>query len=658
MDDIKREIEALRAEIEEHNRHYYDEDAPIISDFEYDALLRRLEELEAAHPEFFDPNSPTQHVGGTAKSTFAPVVHEVPLESLNDVFSFEELRAFDERVSAAVSGREYSVEPKIDGLSMSLEYENGVFVRGATRGDGVTGEDVTENLKTVRNLPKRLRNAPPRLIVRGEVYMSRAVFEELNAARAERGEALLANPRNAAAGSMRQQDPKVAAARKLDICVFNVQKAEGVSFATHAESLDALESYGFYVVPHAVLGDMDAVCERIREIGESRDRFPYDIDGAVVKINSLAEREALGSTAKAPRWAAAYKYPPEVKESVVKDIAVQVGRTGVLTPKAVIEPVRLAGTTVTNATLHNQDFITKLDVRIGDTVRVRKAGEIIPEVLEVVKEKRPDWAVPYHLPERCPECGAPIVRDEDGAALRCTGAECPAQRLRNIVHFASREAMDIEGLGESVAENLISAGLLTTPAGIYYLRAEDIAKLDRMGKKSAENLINAIEKSKSAGLARLLCAFGIRQVGSKAGKVLAAHFGTLDKLMAAGEEELRNIPDIGEITAKSIREWFESEQSQHQIRLLREAGVSFESAETVKDTRFAGMTFVLTGTLPTYTRDQAAQIIESFGGKVSGSVSKKTSCVLAGEAAGSKLTKAQSLGVKIIDEAEFNELIK
>ena len=658
MDDIKREIEALRAEIEEHNRHYYDEDAPIISDFEYDALLRRLEELEAAHPEFFDPNSPTQHVGGTAKSTFAPVVHEVPLESLNDVFSFEELRAFDERVSAAVSGREYSVEPKIDGLSMSLEYENGVFVRGATRGDGVTGEDVTENLKTVRNLPKRLRNAPPRLIVRGEVYMSRAVFEELNAARAERGEALLANPRNAAAGSMRQQDPKVAAARKLDICVFNVQKAEGVSFATHAESLDALEGYGFYVVPHAVLGDMDAVCERIREIGESRDRFPYDIDGAVVKINSLAERETLGSTAKAPRWPAAYKYPPEVKESVVRDIAVQVGRTGVLTPKAVIEPVRLAGTTVTNATLHNQDFITKLDVRIGDTVRVRKAGEIIPEVLEVVKEKRPDWAVPYHLPERCPECGAPIVRDEDGAALRCTGAECPAQRLRNIVHFASREAMDIEGLGESVAENLISAGLLTTPAGIYYLNAADVAKLDRMGKKSAENLMNAIEKSKSAGLARLLCAFGIRQVGSKAGKVLAARFGTLDKLMAAGEEELRDIPDIGEITAKSVCEWFANEQSQHQIRLLREAGVSFESAETVKDTRFAGMTFVLTGTLPTYTRDEAAQIIESFGGKVSGSVSKKTSCVLAGEAAGSKLTKAESLGVKIIDEPEFNEMIK
>ena len=440
--------------------------------------------------------------------------------------------------------------------------------------------------------------------------------------------------------------------------MFNIQKAEGVSFSTHGETLEALSSYGFYAVPHAICSSIDECCRLIADIGENRDRYPYDIDGAVVKINSLAQREQLGSTAKAPRWAAAYKYPPEVKESVVKDIVCQVGRTGVLTPKAVIEPVRLAGTTVTNATLHNQDFIDKLDVRVGDTVRVRKAGEIIPEVLEVVKEKRPEGAEPYHLPDKCPECGAPIVRDEDGVALRCTGAECPAQRLRNIIHFASREAMDIEGLGESVAASLVAAGLLTTPAGIYYLNAEDIAKLDRMGKKSAENLINAIEKSKSAGLARLLCAFGIRQVGSKAGKVLAAHFGSLDAVMAAGEEELQDIPDIGAITARSIREWFDSEQSQHQIRLLREAGVSFESAETVLDERFRGQTFVLTGTLPTYTRDQAAAIIESFGGKVSGSVSKKTSYVLAGEAAGSKLTKAQDLGVKIIDEDEFKEMIK
>ena len=397
---------------------------------------------------------------------------------------------------------------------------------------------------------------------------------------------------------------------------------------------------------------------RIDAIGQGRDAFPYSIDGAVIKIDSLAQRAQLGSTAKAPRWAVAYKYPPEVKESVVRDIAVQVGRTGVLTPKAVIEPVRLAGTTVTNATLHNQDFIDKLDVRIGDTVLVRKAGEIIPEVLEVVKSKRPEGAVPFRLPDRCPECGSPIVRDEDGVAMRCTGAECPAQRLRNIVHFASREAMDIEGLGTAVAESLIAAGLLTSPAGIYYLRAEDIARLDRMGKKSAENLMNAIEKSKSAGLARLLCAFGIRQVGSKAGKVLAQHFGTLDELMAATKEELQSIPDIGAVTALFIREWFSLEQSQHQIRLLREAGVSFESTETVTDERFRGMTFVLTGTLPTLTRDEAAALIEARGGRTSGSVSKKTSVVLAGENAGSKLTKAQELGIRIIDEDEFRAMLE
>ena len=440
--------------------------------------------------------------------------------------------------------------------------------------------------------------------------------------------------------------------------LFNVQRAEGREFASHIESLDALESYGFDVVPHTLCRTMDECRARIEAIGDGRDAFPYGIDGAVIKINSLAQREQLGSTAKAPRWAVAYKYPPEVKESVVRDIAVQVGRTGVLTPKAVIEPVRLAGTTVTNATLHNQDFIDKLDVRIGDTVLVRKAGEIIPEVLEVVKGKRPAGTVPFRLPDKCPECGSPIVRDEDGVAMRCTGAECPAQRLRNIVHFASREAMDIEGLGTAVAESLIAAGLLTSPAGIYYLRAEDVAKLDRMGKKSAENLMNAIEKSKSAGLARLLCAFGIRQVGSKAGKVLAQHFGTLDELMAAGEEELQSIPDIGAVTALFIREWFSLEQSQHQIRLLREAGVSFESTETVTDERFRGMTFVLTGTLPTLTRDEAAALIEARGGRTSGSVSKKTSVVLAGENAGSKLTKAQELGIRIIDEDEFRAMLE
>lgn len=658
--DVKQEIEALRAEILEHNRHYYDEDAPVISDFEYDALMRRLEELEAAHPEFYDPASPSQHVGGTAKSSFEPVRHEVPLESLTDVFSFEELTAFDERMLAALpEGREYCVEPKIDGLSMSLEYENGVFVRGATRGDGVTGEDVTENLRTVRSLPQRLRGAfPPRLIVRGEVYMSRAVFEELNERRAGRGEQLLANPRNAAAGSMRQQDPRVAASRKLDIIVFNIQMAEGREFSTHIETLEALSEYGFDAVPHTLCRTVGECRRRIEEIGEGRDAFPYGIDGAVVKINSLAQRELLGSTARAPRWAVAYKYPPEQRESVVRDIVVQVGRTGVLTPKAVIEPVRLAGTTVTNATLHNQDFIAKLDVRVGDTVLVRKAGEIIPEVVAVVREKRPQGAEPFHMPENCPECGSPIVRDEDGVAMRCTGAECPAQRLRNIIHFASREAMDIEGLGVSLAEALVRAGLLTSPAGIYYLDAAEVAKLDRMGKKSAANLMAAIERSKSAGLARLLCAFGIRQVGSKAGKVLAAHFGTLDKLMSATEEELCAVPEIGAVTAAFIREWLDSPQSRHQISLLRDAGVSFESREQLRDARFRGMTFVLTGTLPTYTRDEAAAVIESFGGKVSGSVSKKTSYVLAGDSAGSKLTKARELGVEVIDEERFRAMTR
>lgn len=656
--DEKQEIERLRAYLLEQNRHYYEEDAPVIPDFEYDAQMRRLEELEARHPELYSADSPTQRVGGAVQSTFAPVTHEVPLESLTDVFSFGELEEFLARMEEALpEGREYSVEPKIDGLSMSLEYENGVFVRGATRGDGVTGEDVTENLRTVRSLPKRLKGAPERLIVRGEVYMARAVFEELNARREVSGEPLLANPRNAAAGSMRQQDPKVARERKLDLIVFNIQKSEGRDFALHSETLDALRSFGFDAVPYVLCRTAAECRARIEWIGENRERFPYDIDGAVVKVNALSQRTKLGSTAKAPRWAVAYKYPPEVKESVVQGIAVQVGRTGVLTPRALLSPVRLAGTTVTSATLHNQDFIDSLDIRVGDTVRVRKAGEIIPEVLEVVKEKRPGGAEPFRLPAVCPQCGAPIVRDEDGVAMRCTGAECPAQRLRNIVHFASREAMDIEGLGPAAAESLVRAGLLTSPAGIYALEPQSVAALDRMGLKSAENLMAEIEKSKSAGLARLLCAFGIRQVGQKAGKVLAQNFGTLDALMAASRDELTAVPDIGPVTADFIRSWLDSPQSRHQIELLRAAGVSFESREERRDNRFLGRTFVLTGTLPVYTRDEASAIIESFGGKTSGSVSKKTDYVLAGENAGSKLTKAQALGVPVIDEARFREMI-
>ncbi len=655
----QQEIQSLRTELERHNQLYYVQDAPEISDFEYDAMLRRLEELEAAHPEFFDPNSPTQHVGGYALNTFASVQHEVPLESLQDVFSIDELRAFGQRMDESIpASHDYVVEPKIDGLSMSLEYENGVFVRGATRGDGTVGEDVTENLRTIRSLPQKLENAPARLIVRGEVYMAGETFREINAEREIRGEQLLANPRNAAAGSIRQQDPKVAAERRLDIIIFNLQLISDRAFETHAESLGYLKSLGFPTVPYQSCADLDACCERVDWIGEHREEYPFDIDGAVIKINSLGQRRDLGSTAKFPRWAVAYKYPPEKKESVVRQIVVQVGRTGVLTPKAVIDPVRLAGTTVTNATLHNQDFIDKLDLRLGDTVLVQKAGEIIPEVLSVNRAKRPEGTEPYRMPMTCPECGAPVERDEDGVALRCTGAECPAQRLRNIVHFASRDAMDIDGLGVSLCEALIKAGLVNSPAELYYLEPQSVANLERMGRKSAENLMAALEKSKENGLAKLLCAFGIRQVGAKAGKVLAQHFASLDELMDATELELMTIPDIGPTTAAFLRDWFDSPQSQHQIKLLREAGVSFLSKEQVTDTRFAGKTFVLTGTLEHFTRNEATAIIEKFGGKTSGSVSKKTSYLLAGENTGSKYQKATELGIPILSEADFLELTK
>ena len=657
--DVEKEIISLRRELERHNRLYYVEDAPEISDYEYDMLMQRLKALEAEHPELITPDSPTQKVGGAALSKFEPVQHQVPLESLTDVFSYEELFAFGERMDASLpADHSYVVEPKIDGLSMSLEYENGVFVRGATRGDGVTGENVTENLRTVRSLPLRIENAPERLIVRGEVYMSKAVFEELNARRELKGEPLLANPRNAAAGSMRQLDPKVAASRKLDIICFNMQYSSDEKYLSHTETLDAMRSMGFPVVPYKKFNDIKDCVERIRWLGENRGDLPYDMDGAVIKLDSLSQRAALGSTAKAPRWAVAFKYPPEKKPSKVLDIVVQVGRTGVLTPKVIVEPVRLAGTTVSAATLHNQDNIDRLDLRIGDTVLLQKAGEIIPEVLSVNKAKRPADAVPFSMPTVCPECGSPVVRDEDGVALRCTSPECPAQRLRNIAHFASREAMDIEGLGISVCESLINSGLVKDASDLYYLEAEPVAQLDRMGDKSAKNLIAAIENSKQAGLARLLCAFGIRQVGQKAAKVLASYYGDLDELMAADAEALTTIPDIGGITAGFIVNWFGNPQSQDLIHKLRAAGVSFASREEKKDDRFAGLTFVLTGTLSRFTRDEASAIIESFGGKASSSVSKKTTYVLAGENAGSKLTKAESLGIKIISEEEFEAMIQ
>ena len=656
--DIQQEMEQLRRELVQANYEYYVQDNPTMSDYDYDHKLRRLEELEAAHPEWVTPDSPTQRVGGKALESFQQVQHRVPLESLQDVFDFDELRAFDQRVRGTVPQPRYSVEPKVDGLSVALEYEDGLFVRGATRGDGQVGEDVTENLRTVKSIPLRIPDAPGTLIVRGEVYMPKKVFHALNEEREKRGEALFANPRNAAAGSLRQLDPKVAAQRKLDIAVFNVQWAENVTFATHLESLDYLKKKGFKVIPHDSCDTIEQAVEKIQAVGDHREDYPFDIDGAVVKLDDLAQREALGSTAKFPRWAAAYKYPPEVKPAKLLDIAIQVGRTGVLTPKAILSPVRLAGTTVTNATLHNQDFISEKDIRIGDTVLVRKAGEIIPEVLSVVMDQRPEGTSPYFLPQVCPVCGAPVERDEDGAHIRCTGAECPAQLLRTLAHFASRDAMDIDGLGIAVVENLVNAGLVRTPGDLYFLKAEEVAALDRMGQKSAENLLAAIEHSKSQDLSRLLFAFGIRQVGQKAGKILAQRFGSLDNLQAATLEELTAVDDIGAITAQNILDWFQSPQSQHLIQRLKEAGVNMQAEQKGEDQRFAGKTFVLTGTLDRFTRAEATKMIEDRGGKAAGSVSKKTTYVVAGEAAGSKLRKAQELGIPVLTQEEFLALME
>ncbi len=652
------EILELRKELNQANYEYYVKDDPTMSDYDYDHKLRRLEELEGAHPELVTPDSPTQRVGGKALESFTQVTHRVPLESLQDVFDFDELRAFDQRVRGVEPKVSYSVEPKVDGLSVALEYQDGQFVRGATRGDGLVGEDVTENLKTVKSIPLSIPDIPGTLIVRGEVYMPKKVFHALNEEREKRGEALFANPRNAAAGSLRQLDPKIAAQRRLDIAVFNIQWAENEDFHSHTQGINYLADKGFKVIPHVICSSIEEAVAQVQAIGEGRESYPFDIDGAVIKVDDLAQRQTLGSTAKFPRWAAAYKYPPEVKPSRLTDIVIQVGRTGVLTPKAVLEPVRLAGTTVTNATLHNQDFITEKDIRIGDTVLVRKAGEIIPEVLSVVMEKRPDDAVPYRFPEVCPECGAPVARDEDGAHIRCTGAECPAQLLRNLAHFASRDAMDIEGLGIAVVENLVKAGLVKTPGDLYFLHEEDVAELERMGKKSAQNLLSAIEKSKSQDLSRLLFAFGIRQVGQKAGKILAQRFGSLDNLQSATVEELTQVDDIGAITAQSIVDWFASPQSQHLIARLKEAGVNMQAEQKGEDQRFAGKTFVLTGTLDRFTRAEATKMIEDRGGKAAGSVSKKTTYVVAGEAAGSKLRKAQELGVPVLTQEEFLALME
>jgi DNA ligase (NAD+) len=655
--DINTQAARLRDELNGHNYRYYVLDAPTVSDFEYDKMLRELEELEAAHPELVTPDSPTQRVGGKALDSFQQVVHRVPLQSLQDVFSPEELLDFDRRVRESGEQPEYLLEPKVDGLSVALEYENGLFIRGATRGDGQEGEDVTENLRTIKSIPMRLENAPGALIVRGEVFMSRKTFERLNGERELRGEPLFANPRNAAAGSMRQLDPKIAASRSLDMVVFNIQYTDYAPFETDSAGLDWLRKLHFKVIDFQLSKDMDKIQSAIFELGDQREKYPFDIDGAVVKVNSLSRRSILGETAKFPRWAAAYKYPPEQKASVVEDITVQVGRTGVLTPKAVISPVRLAGTTVTNATLHNQDFITEKDIRIGDTVMVQKAGEIIPEIVSVVKEKRPEGTKPYLLPVACPVCGAPVARDEYGAHIRCTGAECPAQLLRILTHFASRDAMDIEGLGPAVVEGLVNAGMVKTPADLYGLDRDQVANLERMGKKSADNLLAAIEKSKQNDLSKLLFAFGIRQVGQKAGKILAAQFGSLDALAQATEEELTAINDVGGITAKYLTEWFAAPQSQHLIAALKEAGVNMDSQAAPAGDRLAGLTFVLTGELSACSRKEAGEKLETMGAKVAGSVSKKTGCVVAGAAAGSKLRRAQELGVPVLDEEQFLVLV-
>ena len=656
--DVQQEILSLREQLRHHNKKYYDEDAPEISDYEYDQLQRRLRALEAQHPELQDPNSPTQRVGGTASEKFSKVTHAYPLESLQDVFSLDELGEFYERVAGTVGQAEYVVEYKIDGLSVALEYVDGVFVRGATRGDGQMGEDVTENLRTIADIPQTLQHAPAHLIVRGEVYMPRSVFEALNAERELNEQPLLANPRNAAAGSLRQLDSRITAQRRLSIFCFNIQNSDELPLESHTQSLDYLKELGFPVSPrYPVYTDPQQVADEIARMGDSRGELDFDIDGAVVKVNRFEQRAALGSTAKFPRWAAAYKYPPEVKETRLRDIIITVGRTGVLTPNAVLDPVRLAGTTVSRATLHNRDFIRSLDVRVGDMVRVRKAGEIIPEIIAVVPEKRPADAQPFEMPTFCPVCGAPVYEDDEEAAIRCTGAECPAQLLRNLMHFASRDAMDIDGCGEGVLKTLIAAELVRSAADLYDLTVSQLEPLDRMGRKSAENLVASIADSKTRDLSRLLFAFGIRHVGQKAAKTLSDHFGTLDALLTASVEDITAVRDIGATTAQSIAAWREQEQSLHLIERLRACGVNFTGEKTVKSDKLAGQTIVATGSLTRFTRKQINDLIESLGGKAAGSVSKKTNLVVAGENAGSKLQKAAELGVPVVTEDEFARMI-
>lgn len=664
--EAKHRIDELRAQLEHHARLYYVYDAPTISDREYDMLFRELGELEAAYPQFQSDASPTRRVGGAVLDKFEKFTHRVKLNSLSDVFSQEELGAFLDATEVQL-GRfpAYSVEPKIDGLSVALTYENGTFVRGATRGDGTTGEDVTENLRTVRSIPLTLTEPVPYLCVRGEVYMAKEVFARLNAEREELGEALFANPRNAAAGSLRQLDSRITASRSLDIFVFNYQEGDlymdGHAPKTHGETLDRLRELGFTTLPHRkTLDSKESVLAYVAELGERRPTFSFDMDGAVVKIDDLALRREMGEGTSTPKWAVAYKYPPEQQTTRLLNIEIAVGRTGVLTPTACLEPVRLAGSTVSRATLHNIDFIREKDVRIGDTVTVQKAGDIIPEIVSVCREKRTGEEKEYEMPTVCPSCGHPVTRDADGegAAVRCENPACPAQRVRAIIHFASKNAMDIDGLGPGIVELLVSNGLISDVADLYALVAEQIAPLERMGEKSAANLIAAIEKSKEAGLERLLFALGIRQVGEVAGEALAARFGTMDACLAASGEDFAAVSDIGAITAENLVSYFARSDVRELVDRLSEAGVSMTArAAAPTSDALAGKTVVLTGTLPTMTRDEAAKKIKAAGGKVSGSVSKKTDLVLAGEEAGSKLTKAKELGIEIIDEEAFLRLL-
>lgn len=650
----KKRVSQLTKEIRYHNELYYNQDSPEISDFEYDALTRELKAIEKEYPELITPDSPTQKVGGAALKLFSPVEHSVRMESLQDVFSEAELRDFGEKINTDITV--FSVEPKIDGLSVSLEYSNGEFVRGSTRGDGNVGEDVTANLLQIKSIPKSI-DFKGRLEVRGEVYMPRKSFFKLVERQELLGEPTPKNPRNAAAGSLRQKNSAVTANRGLDIFIFNVQNIEEKTFNSHIESLDFLKSQGFNVLPfYTKCKTIEESIAEIRRIGENRGSYEFDIDGAVIKADNLAYREELGSTAKYPRWAVAFKYPPEEKETVLKSIEINVGRTGALTPTAVFEPIQLAGTTVSRAVLHNEDFINEKQIGIGDTIVVRKAGEIIPEVLSVIRHGENSSV--FKMPTHCPSCNAPVFREEGEAVIRCTNSDCPAQLLRNLIHFTSRDAMDIEGLGPAVLEQLVNADLVHNIVDIYTLDFESVMRLERIGEKSTQNLFNAIEKSKSNDLSKFITALGIRHIGTKAAKLLSEKFGDIDAVMSATAQELENIEGFGSILANSAADYFAVEENRDMINRLKELGVNTRSLKTVTDKRFEGMTFVLTGTLPTYKRSEAAEIIESFGGKVSGSVSKKTTYVLAGEEAGSKLDKANSLGVAVIDENEFNRMIE